>query len=166
VERGVHVRALYQSSVRGDRRMMEYIKWFTDLGAEVRVTPVIPIRIILVDRAAAVVARVQGRLPAEIYLIREAGILAPLYEYFELSWAAAEPFEMIDARETDAEGRPTNQELALLQLLAAGSIDDAAAKKLGISVRTVRRMMADLMERLGATSRFEAGYKATKRGWL
>lgn len=166
LERGVHVRALYQSAVRGDRRTMEYIRWFTDLGAEVRVAPVVPVRIILIDRTTAVVGHFQKPLPYEIFLIREPGILAPLYEFFELSWAAAEPFDLKEVREADPEGPPTSQELALLQLLASGSIDEAAAKKLGISVRTVRRMMADLMERLGATSRFEAGHKATKRGWL
>ncbi|RBL84656.1 helix-turn-helix transcriptional regulator, partial [Streptomyces cavourensis] len=34
------------------------------------------------------------------------------------------------------------------------------------SVRTVRRVTADLMHRLGARSRFEAGVLATTKGWV
>lgn len=58
------------------------------------------------------------------------------------------------------------QEQQLLKLLASGLTDEAAGKRLGVSLRTVRRHMAALMERLNATSRFEAGLKAAQRGWL
>jgi DNA-binding NarL/FixJ family response regulator len=57
-------------------------------------------------------------------------------------------------------------ECDLLILLAAGSTDETAAKRLGVSGRTVQRVMAELMERLGAASRFEAGLRAKERGWL
>ncbi|MDX2393770.1 LuxR C-terminal-related transcriptional regulator [Streptomyces sp. DK15] len=42
-------------------------------------------------------------------------------------------------------------------MVAAGDTDEAAARNLGISARTVGRMMSSLMERLDATSRFQAG---------
>ncbi|WP_399095000.1 response regulator transcription factor [Streptomyces sp. BBFR2] len=58
------------------------------------------------------------------------------------------------------------KELALLRLVAEGRTDASAAGRLHVSHRTVRRMMAALMERLGARSRFEAGVKAARRGWL
>jgi DNA-binding CsgD family transcriptional regulator len=61
---------------------------------------------------------------------------------------------------------PTTTERDLLALLAQGLTDDAAAKRLSISVRTERRIVADLMRRLDATSRFEAGVKAARRGWI
>ncbi|MGM1060521.1 S8 family serine peptidase [Saccharothrix sp. Mg75] len=38
--------------------------------------------------------------------------------------------------------------------------------RLGISVRTMRRVVSDLMDRLGARSRFQAGAKAADRGRL
>jgi DNA-binding NarL/FixJ family response regulator len=40
------------------------------------------------------------------------------------------------------------------------------ARRLDVSRRTVRRMMARLMKILGTRSRFEAGVRAAKRGWL
>lgn len=54
----------------------------------------------------------------------------------------------------------------MLRLLAAGLTDEAVARRLDVSVRTLRRVTADLMERLEARSRFQAGYLAATRGWL
>ena len=78
-------------------------------------------------------------------------------------WDIATPLGV--AQDPDREGL-TDQERALLKLLAGGLTDEAAATRLGVSTRTARRMMADLMERLNARSRFEAGLKAAQRGWL
>jgi len=61
---------------------------------------------------------------------------------------------------------PTQRELDLLTLLMNGYTDESAAARLGISERTVRRMVSDLMHRLSARSRFQAGAKAADRGWL
>lgn len=60
----------------------------------------------------------------------------------------------------------SGDEKALLRLLAAGLTDEAAARRLGISVRTARRQVAVLMNKLGASSRFQAGHRAAQRGWL
>ncbi len=54
----------------------------------------------------------------------------------------------------------------LLQQLAVGAHDEQIARKLGISLRTVRRRVADLMRELGADTRFQAGVEAARRGWL
>ena len=54
----------------------------------------------------------------------------------------------------------------LLQQLAAGAQDEQIARRLGVSLRTVRRRVADLMSELGAESRFQAGVEASKRGWI
>ena len=40
------------------------------------------------------------------------------------------------------------------------------ARRLGLSRRTVQRQMQQLMRRLGADSRFQAGLQAKARGWL
>lgn len=164
-QRGVPGRSLYQNSVLADRRNMDYARWLSSLGIEIRSTPVVPIRMIIVDRSVAAVLHRQPQLPLEMFVIREPAILIPLIELFEMSWAAAKPIDGPDPRHSE-EKEPTQQELALLRLLASGSTDEAAAKKLGVSVRTVRRIMAELMDQLEASSRFEAGHKATQRGWL
>jgi DNA-binding NarL/FixJ family response regulator len=50
--------------------------------------------------------------------------------------------------------------------LARGFTDEAAARKLGVSVRTARREAADLLTRLHARSRFQAGARAMALGWI
>jgi ATP/maltotriose-dependent transcriptional regulator MalT len=52
----------------------------------------------------------------------------------------------------------------ILVFLNAGYKDDAAARQLGLSVRTYRRHVAEIMRDLGAASRFQAGARAAKLG--
>jgi DNA-binding NarL/FixJ family response regulator len=61
---------------------------------------------------------------------------------------------------TDLESR----ERVLIKLLNDGYTDGAIARKMGVSDRTIRRLNAQLMKKLGARSRFEAGVMATKMG--
>ena len=48
----------------------------------------------------------------------------------------------------------------------AGMTDTAIAYHLGVSDRTVRRRIKDLMAELRVDSRFAAGVKAAERGWI
>jgi DNA-binding NarL/FixJ family response regulator len=54
----------------------------------------------------------------------------------------------------------------ILELLMLGTKDESIARQLGISLRTVRRRVAGLMDELGATTRFQAGLEAARRGLL
>ena len=54
----------------------------------------------------------------------------------------------------------------MLRLLAGGLTDEMIARRLGVSVRTARRAASDLLSRLGARSRFQAGARAVAREWL
>ena len=51
-------------------------------------------------------------------------------------------------------------------MMATGANDDAIAHRLGISVTTVRRYIAAIIERLGVSSRFAAGAAAQRKGWI
>lgn len=53
----------------------------------------------------------------------------------------------------------------VLELLVSGEKDATAAKLLGVSLRTFRRYVRQVMDELGANSRFEAGFLAAERGW-
>lgn len=66
----------------------------------------------------------------------------------------------------DSAAEPSVMERKLLGLLAEGLTDTAIAKRLSVSVRTERRMVAELMHRLGASGRFDAGVKAVRRRWV
>jgi DNA-binding CsgD family transcriptional regulator len=54
----------------------------------------------------------------------------------------------------------------LAHLLATGMTDIAIGHHLGVSQRTVRRRIKDLMDELRVDSRFAAGVRASEQGWL
>ncbi|MFH8516999.1 response regulator transcription factor [Streptomyces gelaticus] len=60
--------------------------------------------------------------------------------------------------------RPRMQ--VVLRLLAEGLTDDAIARRLGCSVRTVRNDVAAAMVALDARSRFQAGARAMQAGLI
>jgi DNA-binding CsgD family transcriptional regulator/sugar-specific transcriptional regulator TrmB len=164
MRRGVELLTLYQDSARNDQATCAYARWMTDLGGQVRTAPTIPPRILIFDRRIAVVPIDPDNTRTGALCTREPAILASLIAVFEQAWQSAVPLGTMVARDPDT--GLTAQEKELLALLGVGLTDEAAGKRLGISQRTVRRQMAALMERLGASSRFEAGLKAAQRGWL
>ncbi|MEU4113438.1 helix-turn-helix transcriptional regulator [Kitasatospora sp. NPDC028055] len=162
--RGVALMTLYQDSVRNDPATLAYAQWMTDAGGQVRTAPVLPPRMLVFDRQVAVLPIDPTDTRRGALCTREEGIVAALLALFQQAWDTAVPLGADRQRETDTGLNPTEKEL--LKLLATGLTDEAAGKRLGVSLRTVRRQMAALMERLDATSRFEAGLKAAQRGWL
>jgi len=55
---------------------------------------------------------------------------------------------------------------AILGLLDAGLKDEAVARQLGISLRTVQRAVQQVSVLLGVSSRFQLGAQACRRGWI
>ncbi|MER7948812.1 LuxR C-terminal-related transcriptional regulator [Streptomyces sp. NPDC096079] len=162
--RGIEMYSVYQDSARNDPATLAYARWLTEQGGQVRTSPLLPPRLLIFDRTVAVVPIDPGNSRRGALCTRAPGIVASLVTLFEQTWESAVPLGADRPRATDA--RPTAPELELLRLLASGMTDEAASKRLGVSLRTVRRQMAALMERLHATSRFEAGLKAAREGWL
>jgi DNA-binding CsgD family transcriptional regulator len=54
----------------------------------------------------------------------------------------------------------------VLELLQLGLKDETIARQLGVSLRTVRRRIAMVMDEVGATTRFQAGIEAARRGLI
>lgn len=164
IERGITVQVLYQDAVRNSPGTFGYAQWMTEQGAQVRTAPLLPPRLLVFDRECALVPIDPSDTTIGALCTREPGMVASLVALFEQAWATAVPLGADKA--PDESTGLTPAERSLLKLLANGMTDEMAAKRLGVSLRTVRRQMAALMERLNASSRFEAGLKAVQRGWL
>ncbi|MFI5530531.1 LuxR C-terminal-related transcriptional regulator [Kitasatospora sp. NPDC051853] len=162
--RGVRLLTLYQDSVRNDLPTFLYAQWMAGLGGQVRTAPMLPPRLLVFDRRVAVVPIDPADTRAGALCTTEPGLVASLVALFEQAWDTATPLGADPASDRETGLNPAEREL--LRLLATGLTDEAAGKRLGVSLRTVRRQMAALMERLDAASRFEAGLKAAQRGWL
>ncbi|MEV6104771.1 helix-turn-helix transcriptional regulator [Streptomyces sp. NPDC051940] len=163
LERGVALRTLYQDSFRNDPATLQYVRWLASLGGQTRTVPSLPMLMVLVDREVALVPidPDDGRRGA--LELRSHGVVAALHVLFERFWASAQPWHEPD--QPDDRGL-TRRDRELLTLLASGHTDEYISRKLGLSLRTVRRSASALMERLQARSRFEAGVLAVRAGWL
>lgn len=136
-------------------------------GADVRTVDSVPTDALIVDRTAAVLPDDRaGQGTASVAVFRLPGVVAATAGLFDRIWPEAVPLIPTGLDDRDAGAGLTRRERDLLTLLCSGSTDESAAARLDISVRTVRRMVADIMNRLGARSRFQAGAKAAGRGWL
>lgn len=164
IARGITLLTLYQDSVRNYPETHAYAQWLTELGGQVRTAPILPPRLLIFDRKIAVVPIDPANSRLGALCTREAGFVASLTEVFEQAWNTAIPLGAAALADDETGLTPIDREL--LKLLATGLTDEAAGRRLAVSARTVRRQMAALMERLHATSRFEAGLKAAQRGWL
>lgn len=166
LERGVRFRNIYLDSIRNDARTLAYARWLTDLGGEIRTVPALPMRMIVFDRERGIVPIDVEDTSAGAVLLQGPGLIAALTSLFDQVWANATPLGAKKPRVRNDGDTPSSQELELLRLLAQGLTDDLVSRRLGVSVRTMRRIAADLLERLGARSRFQAGALAVARGWL
>ncbi|WP_405010263.1 LuxR C-terminal-related transcriptional regulator [Kitasatospora sp. NBC_01539] len=163
LERGVVLRSIYQDSFRNDPSTMQYVQWLAGLGGETRTVPSLPMLMVVVDREAALIPLDPADGRAGALEMRSPGAVAAMTALFEQFWSIGVPWGRTMPR-NDRGLSPQEQEL--LRLLAAGNTDEIASRRLGVSLRTVRRMASDLMARLGARSRFEAGVRAARQGWL
>lgn len=161
--RGVQMRNIYQESVRNDPATFAFAKWMASLGGRSRTVPAVAMRMTIIDRSMALIPIHPDEPRRGALEIRSGGIVAALCLLFEEVWTYGTPFG--EAPRVN-DGGLSPQEQALLRLLDAGHTDESAGRKLGVSARTVRRVVAELTARLGVDSRFQAGAEAVRRGWL
>ncbi|CRK58751.1 regulatory protein [Alloactinosynnema sp. L-07] len=155
--RGVRYRVLFPDSARLTSASSKLAK----AGADVRTVAEVPMDALVIDGTTAVLTA--DRSYAGVAVFQLPSVVTANVELFERIWPVAVP---VGPAESARDSVLTDRERELLSLLCSGSTDESAAARLGISVRTVRRMVADIMHRLGARSRFQAGVKAADRGWL
>lgn len=171
--RGVQIRTIHLGSAAAVPHMSAYLRRLNTAGAQVRTSHTLPLRLIVVDRSLAIVPApepVDGDIAAVV--LRGETLVGVLRGIFEHCWAAASMLgETGTAASTAAPGggggwQPTGRHRELLRMLEGGLTDETMARKLGVSERTVRRLVSELTERLGAASRFQAGVCAVRLGWL
>jgi DNA-binding CsgD family transcriptional regulator/sugar-specific transcriptional regulator TrmB len=161
LQRGLRMRVIYPGRVAYDSEALRQAHQLADGGARIRTADDLPMRMIVVDGDVAVLPIDPPHGATGALVIHDSSTVTALSALFEAYWK--------DGRELGPRDDPTGcgpAERAVLQLLASGAKDDAVARHLGVSVRTVRRIIADLMVLVDANSRFELGVNAARRGWI
>ncbi|MFF5448018.1 hypothetical protein [Streptomyces sp. NPDC012888] len=151
LRRGVRLHTLYQHTSRYSAGTQEYVQAVTAAGAEVRTLGELFGKMLVFDRATAFLPVWDN--PDAAVVLREPSAVAFLRSVFGHAWSLAEPFAASYTAATSAQLQDT-----IAGRLAGGAKDELIARRLGMSLRTCRRHIAELMDELGAESRFQAGY--------
>jgi DNA-binding CsgD family transcriptional regulator len=154
------------------------LKRLADQGARIRVCPHALPPMTLFDGSVTVISLRGAVGTAQPLVVQDARVTQTLQALYTALWHHAVPYEPADRHPGEGEEggasrweslaaiRGDETALRILRLLATGATDDTAARQLGCSTRTYRRHVAALMQRLGATSRFQAGIRAAQHGLL
>jgi DNA-binding CsgD family transcriptional regulator len=159
VASGRRSRAIYP--MRALHEAPEVLQARARQGEQVRVIDEMPTRMLVIGGTHAILPEPLGFADEPRLLVRQPAIVGALTLLFERYWEQATALPDLDTRRPRVDVRGS-----LLRQLAAGAKDEQIARTLGLSLRTVRRRVADLMIELGADTRFQAGAEATRRGWL
>jgi DNA-binding CsgD family transcriptional regulator/sugar-specific transcriptional regulator TrmB len=164
LERGLKMRTVYLQSMTESKPGLDYAAALHRMGGEVRATPMLPMRLLIFDQEIAIMAMDPDNPTAGAVIHRSPAVVAVALALFEAYWSGAT--ELFSPEDRDDNAPLTPHEAEVLRLLAGGAKDEQVARLLGVSLRTARRITANISERLDATSRFELGVAAAKRGWV
>ncbi|GAQ61835.1 MULTISPECIES: response regulator transcription factor [Streptomyces] len=162
LRRGIVSRGVYAATALEDPKVLSRTWTMVELGEQARVLPSVPLKLLVVDGCRAMLpltASAAGGYCAVV--VWHSAVTEALQKLFEMAWQQATPLG-----QPTVDGELLEGERALIRLLAAGMKDEAVARHLGVSLRTLRRRVSELQERLGAASRFQLGVRAAQRGWV
>lgn len=161
MEQGRSSRAIYPAGAL--EKAPDALRVRADLGEHVRLLDAVPSRMAMIVGAAVLLPEQWGVPTSRRLLVREPAVVDGFLALFDTWWDRSVSVPGLDEGSVTV-GLQTRQ--LLLQQLAAGAKDENIARALGMSLRTVRRRVAELMDQLGVESRFQAGVEAVRRGWI
>lgn len=150
-------RSIFAQTVLESPRWTAFAESRAAEGEQQRYLPAdaIPVGFAVFGRTAVLVP--SGDPDEDFLLVRDPSLINVFVALFEELWRRAEP----------ALGRGASDgEVRMLELLALGFKDEAIARQLGLSLRTVRRRIAALMEEHGAETRYQLGLAVGRLGLL
>lgn len=145
VEAGRELRTLYLAETLG--ASAGWILQWAEIGEQQRVAPKLPSEFVCFGSDSALATTQWGRSDGDWVVLRDPMVVAAFVELFDRLWAAATPAP--DGVDTDG----------MLDLMRQGLKDEAIARVMGVSLRTVRRRVAAMMEGYGVETRFQLALK-------
>ncbi|MGL5819101.1 MAG: hypothetical protein ACRCYR_16165 [Phycicoccus sp.] len=155
IRRGEPQRAIYPASALSSPVATNWMTTWAGIGEDQRLLPQTETEF-AVFGDTAVVAFAGWDDPAGGYAVIRDPLVIRLYTaYFDIAWKHAIPAPTV-ARGKSGDPR-------LVELLELGMKDEAIARHLGVSLRTVRRRVATLMAVNGVDTRFQLGSALARR---
>ncbi|MER6952115.1 helix-turn-helix domain-containing protein [Nonomuraea sp. NPDC000554] len=163
------IRGIYGPLAFEEPGMLAHTRRAIAEGEQARLGQV-PVKLAIADGRTAMLPLVsdENRAVESALVVHPSALLDALVGLFEVLWQAAVPLRLSadPAVGVETEVWPQPSDTEVLALLAVGMKDDAIARQLGLSSRTVQRRVQVLCERVGARTRFHAGFLAAQQGLL
>jgi sugar-specific transcriptional regulator TrmB len=156
--RGVRCRSITDSELLRIPGTLNRLRMATAAGEQYRIYPSLPFKLVVFDRRFAIIPLHLSKQDGPVLLVRSSSLLDALCEMFEMYWRSAAPFVV---GEVTADAHPLHAD-PLIPLLASGMNDKSIEHELAMSPRTLARRIVELTRRLGATTRFQAGWLAAR----
>ncbi|TCP52975.1 hypothetical protein EV191_10536 [Tamaricihabitans halophyticus] len=156
------MRKLYRPGVLLQPSSTQHLRTVAARGTAVRISQDDINETIILDDRAVILAGAGHGADRNYSVITQPDTIAGVRSLFEAAWRASTELAVCDAQLAELRTLAPR----ILELLGAGHKDETAARNLGLSLRTYRRRVADVMRALGATSRFQAGVRARELGVL
>ncbi|MBK0376561.1 helix-turn-helix transcriptional regulator [Streptomyces sp. CB04723] len=170
LRRGVRIRNVVSSTALQDPPTADYLRELAEHGAAIRVTADTTERLLVYDRRTALVPLDPRDTSRGALLAHRSGLVSNIISLFERIWDQADDLAGAGGPAggggEPAAPAPSGIERRVLVSMCTAGKDEAGARELGVSVRTYRRHVADLMQTLGAASRAQAALLARERGWI
>jgi DNA-binding CsgD family transcriptional regulator len=159
---GLAYSTLYHQEVYENPALFASMTRMVELGEDARVLAELPVKLVIGDERTALLVPEPARVGSEGSLIvHRSALLNAFVGVFETLWTLGVPIS------PTGDGMPLSErDRMIITLMATGVTDEAIARRLRLSRRTVVRRITALLDRLGATTRFQAGVQAANRGWL
>lgn len=145
-----------------DTGLLRYTRRPGHARVEVRVSDAELRELVVVDGAVAVVRALDGS-GVRVTVVTAAEAARALDLLFTGAWSRgrdiADHLDLSPLLRTELARR-------ILERLSAGSADELAAREVGVSLRTYRYYVAEIMRELDVKSRFQAGARAVELGLL
>lgn len=168
-ERGVAYHVVLERAVLEQPGFYDNVEQAMSRGEQIRVVEQLPLRMMIADRELALIplasAAEESRGPVGALLVHPSGLLDGLLGLFDHCWASAQPVGTSQADAATQDGLDET-DLRVLSLLLAGLTDQAVSNQLGLSVRTVQRRVATLMDACSVHTRIQLGREAQRRAWV
>ncbi|NHA68987.1 DUF6879 family protein [Phycicoccus flavus] len=150
IERGDEQRAVYPAEVLTTPRGQQWLAIWAEAGEDQRILPTTGTEFAVFGETAVVALAGWDDLDGGYVLLRDPLVVRLYTAYFDLAWKHGVPAPTV---ENDGSSDPR-----LVELLELGLKDEAIARHLGVSLRTVRRRVARLMSVNGVDTRFQLGW--------
>ncbi|MFI7282915.1 LuxR C-terminal-related transcriptional regulator [Micromonospora chersina] len=169
---GVRMRSVYETDGFTDTVSLATALRGTGQGGELRLASGLPVKLVVFDRAAALLPVRGDRPAAGSLVVHSPALVVALVALFESVWERAEPVSLASRHDgpapkgSPATAAPDQRTREILHMMATGMKDEAIARVLKVSRRTVQKHVSDAGSLLGARTRFQIALLAAERGWL